>query len=466
MVTELASIIGTLSSAIGCNIGTFIEMAKGIYCISSGGVTQENISRWTGKKGSYRSLQRLVQKSINWLNLNVLLLQNHWLEDGGEQRYVLAVDEVVAKKAGKKTFGVNWFYSSIAGKAIRSISFHAISVVDTKRARSFALHQIQNVKGAAGDKVYKKEVAAKAKKKHKKRTGDGKADKNAVPKKPVGRPKGCKNKQKVQEKSALSEGLKTLLDAVLPQLSAIGLAIKYALCDGAYGNKTCMMIARKAGLHLISKLNRKTVLYLPYAGAYAGRGAPKKFGEQLRYDKLPAQNLKNTETQKGIKTQIYQFQKVWSRNSPCLMNVVIIQKTNRETQQTAQVILFCTDLELDWEKMIYLYAMRFQIEFNFRDAKQYFGLADLKNVKEQSVKNAVGMAFFMGNLSLILLEKAKLKFQVDECSVQDLKAMFRADFYLQNILNTLDMPNKPLFNDPIFQNISYIGAVNLKKKAA
>ena len=43
--------------------------------------------------------------------------------------------------------------------------------------------------------------------------------------------------------------------------------------------------------------------------------------------------------------------------------------------------------------------------------------------------------------------------------------MFRADFYLQNILNTLDMTDKPLFNDPIFQNISHIGAVNLEKKA-
>jgi len=75
------------------------------------------------------------------------------------------------------------------------------------------------------------------------------------------------------------------------------------------------------------------------------------------------------------------------------------------------------------------------------------------------------MAFFMGNLSPILLEKAKHKFQVEEFSVQDLKAMFRADFYLQNILNTLDMTDKPLFNDPIFQNISHIGAVNLKKKA-
>ncbi len=242
------------------------------------------------------------------------------------------------------------------------------------------------------------------------------------------------------------------------------LAIKYALCDGAYGNKTCMMIVREAGLHLISKLNRKTALFLPYSGLYAGRGAPKKFGEQLKYDKLPAENLKKTETQKGTKTQIYQFQKVWSRNSSCLMNVVIIQKTNTETRKTAQVILFSTDLELDWEKMAHFYSMRFQIEFNFRDAKQYFGLADLKNVKEQRVKNAVWTAFFMGNLSLALLEKAKLKFQAEECSVQDLKAMFRADFYLQNILNTIEMPDKPLFNDPIFQNISHIGAVNLKKR--
>ena len=47
--------------------------------------------------------------------------------------YVLAVDEVVEKKAGKQTWGVAWFYSSIAGKAIRSVSNHVMSLVDTEK---------------------------------------------------------------------------------------------------------------------------------------------------------------------------------------------------------------------------------------------------------------------------------------------------------------------------------------------
>ena len=91
---------------------------------------------------------------------------------------------------------------------------------------------------------------------------------------------------------------------------------------------------------------------------------------------------------------------------------------------------------------------------------------NVETIKKQSVKNAVGMAFFMNNRSLILREKANIKYQIDDCSVQDIKAIFRADFYLQNILNTLGFPNKPILSDPIFSDIAKIGAVNLKKKAA
>ena len=32
------------------------------------------------------------------------------------------------------------------------------------------------------------------------------------------------------------------------------------------------------------------------------------------------------------------------------------------------VLLFSTDLELDYKKMVDFYSLRFQIEFNFRDA--------------------------------------------------------------------------------------------------
>lgn len=42
-------------------------------------------------------------------------------------------------------------------------------------------------------------------------------------------------------------------------------------------------------------------------------------------------------------------------------------------------ILFSSDVELGWEKLIDYYSLRFQIEFNFRDAKQHFGLEDFMN---------------------------------------------------------------------------------------
>jgi putative transposase len=331
------------------------------------------------------------------------------MEGTSSENYILAVDEVVSKKAGKRTYGVNWFYSSIAGKAIRSISFHAISLVDIKREASFALDQIQNVKEAKV-KVGKKETKKASVKKSKKQcdTKVSQAD-NAVKNKLAGRPKGSKNKQNTKEMSSLSIGFKDLLNAVITPLAGIGIYLKHVVADGAYGNKTCMMIGLEAGLDLISKLNRNSALFLPYAGMYSGKGAPRKYGEQLKYNNLPIENLKNEKSDKGIKTQIYQFKGLWSKHLPQLINVVLIQKTDIETKKTARVLLFSSDIELDWEKLIRCYSLRFQIEFNFRDAKQYFGLADLKNINEISVKNAVGMAFFMDNLSLILIQKAKVK---------------------------------------------------------
>lgn len=64
------------------------------------------------------------------------------------------------------------------------------------------------------------------------------------------------------------------------------------------------------------------------------------------------------------------------------LNVVVILKTHLSTKAQGPVILFSTDLELDYQKMIDFYSLRFQIEFNFRDAKQYWGLDDFMNVEQ------------------------------------------------------------------------------------
>ena len=63
---------------------------------------------------------------------------------------------------------------------------------------------------------------------------------------------------------------------------------------------------------------------------------------------------------------------------------------------------FSSDLALDAETMIDYYALR--IEFNFRDAKQFWGLEDFMNVQREQ-RN---LSMFMVNVSAKLL--APLRF--------------------------------------------------------
>jgi putative transposase len=103
------------------------------------------------------------------------------------------------------------------------------------------------------------------------------------------------------------------------------------------------------------------------------------------------------------------------------------------------VILFTTDVKLAYEKVMDFYSLRFQIEFNFRDAKQYWGLDDFMNVKEVAVTNAANLSFFMVNFSTILLRR----FQAmnPDFSVLDLKSHYRGCRYVAETLKLL--PQKP-----------------------
>lgn len=441
---ELTQLIKGLAPALGTKVGILVEIIKGTYCISSGGVTMKNISRWTGKGASYRSIQRFFSRPTDWLALNVLLFRMAYLESPCPMRYILALDETVEGKAGKHTFGVNWFYSSIAGRVIRSVSNHVISIVDTKKEKSFVLGHKQNVKPAIKPEKKRKE----------------KAKPSSASKRKAGRPKGSKDKQNVKKQGLLYESFELLLGLALPLIASIGLGIRYVVGDGAYGNKTCCLVAQQLGLYLISKLNRNTALYLPYQGPYPGKGRRKKYGGKIDYQDIPEQYLTQSATEDGIRTMVYQIKGVWTKQMPCLINVVIIVKINLETQKAGRVVLFSTDLALEASTIIRFYSLRFQIEFNFRDAKQYFGLAGFKNVKGQQVDNAVGLSLFMDNVSLALMEQAKTQWKEETVSIQDIKAYFRAEKYLHDILNTLEIDSNSILIQREFEDILKIGAIN------
>jgi len=96
-------------------------------------------------------------------------------------------------------------------------------------------------------------------------------------------------------------------------------------------------------------------------------------------------------------------------------------------------------LNLAYDKLIDYYSMRFRIEFNFRDAKQFWGFEDFMNVAEIPVTNVANLSLFMVDVTQVLMCEYR---RDDPCfSVLDLKALYRGYRYL---LETIQMlPQKP-----------------------
>jgi len=102
-----------------------------------GRVTMLSISRWTEEGGSYRSVQRFFNTTIDWKNVQWSLIRQYF--QNSFDIFILAGDETIVTKSGKKTFGIDRFFSSLFGKPVPGISIFAFSLVSTKLRISFPL---------------------------------------------------------------------------------------------------------------------------------------------------------------------------------------------------------------------------------------------------------------------------------------------------------------------------------------
>jgi putative transposase len=84
------------------------------------------------------------------------------------------------------------------------------------------------------------------------------------------------------------------------------------------------------------------------------------------------------------------------------------------------------DLWLDYPTRMDYYCLRFQIEFDFRDAKQPFGLCDFKNYQQQNLTSFVNLSFLMGLISKMLLEQYRSSLKNKLLRVRDRKILFNA----------------------------------------
>lgn len=434
-MTDIISLLACLGQSIDtttlCRLSCIVEALLSM----TGRVTMLGISRWTNKGGSYRTIQRFFNTTVSWCQVNWVFIRHCLLDK--DDVVLIAGDESTVTKAGKLTYGIDRFFSSIVGKPVPGIAFFCLSLISVKHRKSYPVRMEQVIKA-------KEE---KRKELHQKKMGRG-------------RPKGSKNKnRKDVELSPYLLWIQGLLKNLL-EIVGRELPVMYFLHDAALGNNKALQMVRQCGLHLISKLRCDSALWFPYKGEYKGRGRRKKYGKKLNYKDIPKEYLKKSSIEDSIKTDTYQMF-LWHKKFADMLNVVVIVKTNLETGATARIVLFSSDMNLSWDKIIDYYGLRFQIEFNFRDAKQYWGLEDFMNIKSTPVYNGANLAMFMVNVSLALISRIQ-----EVVSVNDLKTWFRGHKYVQETFKLLPEIPEPIFIEQIYATMAGLGRINMQPKPA
>jgi len=74
----------------------------------SGRITKLGISRWAGKGGSYRTVNRFFATSLPWMPLLVKFFETHLFDANHE--FMLAGDATTVTKSGRQTHGIGRFF--------------------------------------------------------------------------------------------------------------------------------------------------------------------------------------------------------------------------------------------------------------------------------------------------------------------------------------------------------------------
>ncbi len=409
--------------------------------VMTGRVTMLGLSRWAGKGGSSRTIQRFFSQALPWATLFWVFFRQQVYRP--EDVYLLAGDEVVVTKAGKHTHGLDRFFANLYGKPVPGLSFFTLSLVSTQERRSFPIGVEQVVRSAA------EQAASKAK-------AEAKKQQPSTATRRPGRPKGSKNTNKTARPLTPElVRIKALIEALLHCLTGM-IPLSYLVLDGHFGHAHVVDMARQCHLHhlqaalrlgVVPALRRPLCRSWPTAQVWEQGGVPS-----------PARPVSQRDDRRRAHPDPQIPAQLLHKEFAHPLNVVILVKTNLHTRAWAQVILFSSALDLPYNQIVEFYGLRFQIEFNFRDAKQYWGLEDFMNVTPTGVTNAANLSLFMVNVAYRL--RTDIRQRDPDCSVLDLKADYRGYKYVAETIPMLPEKPEPVLLAKILNQVARLGRIH------
>ena len=120
-MNEITTLLTCLHPLLDTSTYRQLQIISQTLLMMTGRITMLSMSRWAGKGGSYRTIQRFFTKKIPWDALNWAIAKSFLKQHSGT--ILIAGDATTVTKSGKKTFGLGRFFSSIYSRAVPGIAF-------------------------------------------------------------------------------------------------------------------------------------------------------------------------------------------------------------------------------------------------------------------------------------------------------------------------------------------------------
>jgi len=152
-MTDIMMVFACLNQSLHPTVLRQLTVVAQAMLAMTGRVTMLGLSRWAGQGGSYRTIQRFFNTTVNWSLLQWVLIRTHLWQRG--ETMVAAGDDVIVTKSGKCTHGLDRFFSSIYSKVVPGLGFLSLSLISVERRVSYpvVLEQLEQAQTASPQEV-------------------------------------------------------------------------------------------------------------------------------------------------------------------------------------------------------------------------------------------------------------------------------------------------------------------------
>jgi hypothetical protein len=340
---------------------------------------------------SEQCYRQTFERDVDWMEFNLWLSAYTFKE--GSRRMGIAIDPSYISKAGKKTPHIGTFWSGCAGAAKHGLEILGIGVIDVDLHDCMMLRAVQT--------------------------------------------KLEKGKEK--DDMTLYQWYAEVLKNYKLKLQRVS---RYIVADAAFSKKTFVDMITPDGFHLVSRLRNDAVLNYIWTGHKTGkRGRPKTKGDKIDFGNIDKSKMQaiSIDPKDG---------EAYALKAHCKSLGQTISLVIHLLPKGGHRLYFSTDENMSGKDVIEFYRTRFQIEFNYREAKQFTGLTHCQARDTRKLDFAYNASFAAVNLA-----KALRYEYYPDLSIGKLKALMVNAHYLNRIIGVFEKDSNMTLNTKLIKEL-------------